>query len=206
MDDLFKVCAVVDIQGFEIGDKFYPRELAIVRQGVDGFNEECNEIYCNFDENFIKTKQNKLWLDFQETLIHGIPYTNVLEYGYAFHENEIKNHLSSIYNLYETKNHFHFAIKNKNLEKILDEIRIPYLNLKGLKIENEFVPSLHKFDKINPHLSYCCPLHTKIFEGNNIPTKYRCSLRKCRHIGNWIHKKTMRHIFKSIKPITSSLM
>ena len=60
MDKIMRLICIVDVQGFSVGDDFFPRELAM----YDGKNEDCYEIYCNFDDNFIK--RNKFQLFYQQ--------------------------------------------------------------------------------------------------------------------------------------------
>ena len=161
-----RLICIVDVQGFIFGDEFFPRELAM----YDGKNQDCYEIYCNFDEDFIK--RNKSQLLYQQYKIHGIPPTNVLEYRSlnTLKEEEWKQHLLFMYSIRKSKYHCYFGIKNIHLAKILDEINIPYIKLEDIEIENDKVPSLHTFDELNLEIEYTCALHSKICGRNYYPT------------------------------------
>ena len=201
MNELMKICAIVDMQGYVIGDNFYPRELAIVRNTVFGQKYSCYEIYCDLNVDYIK--KNKCQLLYQQYNIHGIPITNVLEYKTlkAHRFNELKHWLLFEYSLKESPDFPYFGIKNNHLAKLLDEYGIPYIDLQKINIENNPLPALHQFDKIYPDITYTCPLHSEICDVKFKSDEYRCSLRKCIFISKWKHNIVMRHMFGGIKPL-----
>lgn len=188
MEDLKKVCAVIDMQGYIFDKKFYPRELCICN---DTF-EMSIEIDSYLDwKNMLKSK-HKLNYSFQKYLIHGIPLESIrTKLGMKVHKAENLNELLiKIYEQVKTSEKNLIACKNQQVATILSKIKIPHLNLEQKTIEEELCPALESLDKkFGNGQVWFCPLHTALSDEPAVRKTMRCSLRKSRYIWAWICAK-----------------
>src|SRR5882757_8071911 len=73
MEKARQVCAILDMQGFQIGKKFFPREIAI----VNDYYKLCFEIDSGISQE-LKVKSFRHF-SFQQHNVHGIPVEKVIE-------------------------------------------------------------------------------------------------------------------------------
>ena len=195
-----QVCAVLDIQGYNVGNVFYPRELAFVNNET----KLCYELDCEFDDKVIE--ENKRHFNFIRHKIHGIPIKRMLSYqsSRVLLAKNLKFLLINAYPCLRTVEKKYFAVKNHYLAKILDDVEIPYLNLEKERIGYEVTPPLHLFDKHNIGYSYHCPLHFILSNNPSYDRTLRCSLRKCSNIWDWLQMKITSNMFFEMCNLTDS--
>ena len=118
-------------------NEFYPREIAILN---DDF-KVCYEVDCDFDEEYIK--KHKSWLAYQRDKIHGLPIKRVLDFKSSriLKLSQFKHFLVECYTYLRTVDKYYIAIKNQQLANILEELKIPYLNLERELIGNRNLPT-----------------------------------------------------------------
>ena len=196
MDRSKQICAIIDLQGFSVGNQFFPREIAIVNKDL----KLCYELDCDLDTDIIE--ENKGHLNYQRNHIHGIPIQRVLDFNTSrvFKSSNLEFIIENIYPYVKSIDKIYFAVKNHHLAKILDKINIPYINLEKETIGNEIVPPLHLFDKLNVGFGYHCPLHFALIGRTSYDRSLRCSLRKCLNIWNWLEMKITSNSFYNMLP------
>src|SRR5882757_1040597 len=185
MDKANKVCAFIDVQGFMDKHEFYPREIAILNNEFS----VCYEIDCDFDEEYIK--KHKSWLTYQRDRIHGLPIKRVLDFKTSriLKLSQLKSFIIECYTYLRKVDKYYIAIKNQQLANLLEELKIPTLNLERELIGNEVCPPLYLFDKISTGHTHYCPLHFYC-----TTNKLRCALRKSINIWNWLQMKVQSDI------------
>lgn len=194
------ICAVIDVQGFYIDRKFYPRELAIVNDKL----RLCFEIDCEFPPNMNMEYNVLKKFTFQQIHLHGIPMKKVLndKTSRCFKNKDLKNLVQELYNRVKTEDKFIFATKNQQTSDLLWEYEIPYLDLEKQMVGNEICPTLKDFDKVVGPNNCFCLLHFVL----NKPlynSQFRCALRKSIYIWDWLKYKVESDRF--VNDIISSL-
>ena len=177
-----QICAIIDVQGFFVQKKFYPRELSIV-------NSEYNICFEIVPEVNIDTK-----LDFfkhfscQQFQLHGIPIEKVLEdkTKKVFHASHLKKIVEEIYFRVRTEEKKLLGVKNQQVANLLKEFEIPFFNLESEAVGGEICPTLSIFDKFR--FSKYCILHASLKRKFN-ETVHRCALRKASTIWDWLKCK-----------------
>lgn len=188
MDQIDKIYASIDMQGYYIDKKFFPREVSICNDEVD----ICLEIDCGYRVENFKTIKTENEYNFQKHLIHGIPLESIKKnIGLKVHNLEqIEILLKNIYKKAISNDKYLFACKNQQVALMLERLDIPYLNLEKTALNNEACPKLTDFDKtIGKGQVWFCPLHTCLPNQESSRKKLRCSLRKSRYIWMWISSK-----------------
>ena len=172
------ICAVFDIQGYFVGDVFYPRELAIVNNDHQLCFELESELTAK-DKGFHKT--NRI-LYKNEEKIHGIPIANVLNTNsrQVIKFKDVPAFIITIYNKLTTADKPFVGVKNRMLFKILFLMKIPTFDL-----TTKNCPNYLTFEKANK-CTVLCPLHLKLMENNNNNSVVKCSLKKAFHLWNWL--------------------
>lgn len=192
MEYLSEVCAVMDMQGYFLNNKFYPRELSLCNEELD----ICVEINCGLDETDLKSYKLLNNYKFQKYLVHGIPLESIRDkLGLKVTSyRDLDTLITSIYQKVKTKNKCILACKNQQLSKILTKLLIPFINLETTKIEDSVCPKLEKLDNdVGKGLVWFCPLHTCLPNDEESRKKLRCSLRKSRYIWVWLREKLVVH-------------
>ena len=175
-----KICAVIDAQGFQIGQTFFPRELAIIGKNV----KLCYEIV----SESVKF-QNRGKLEFQTNAIHGIPINQVLNQNSKcfIKEENLDNFLKFIVSLLTTEKRKYVAVKNQQLCQILTRCSIDFINLEKHLLDFQPCPPLRVFEKIGAKNSVFCPLHLALYS-QNFDKDVRCSLKKALFIWEWVNR------------------
>jgi hypothetical protein len=201
METLKKVCGVMDMQGYFLNNKFYPRELCLCNEELDIFVE----INCDLDVDDLKNHKLLNNYKFQKFLIHGIPLESIRgKLGLkVVSYKELENVITSIYEKVKTEDKYILACKNQQLSKILRNLLIPFINLETTKIEDSVCPKLEQLDdNIGKGLVWFCPLHTCLPNDEKTRKTLRCSLRKSRYIWVWLQGKIVIHkVFQQIRSL-----
>lgn len=159
MAEFEQVFAAIDIQGFQIGKKFYARELAIVNGEIETSIELLPDV--NMSNKFVRK-----FVSYQTRNIHGLSVLTVDKNAPS------SNHLEAIvYSLYQTLYHNskqYFLCKNFQLERVLDKLRIPYKTHAGILAD-------YKYD--------ICLNHTEVSCNTS---RLRCSYKKARSLWDLI--------------------
>jgi len=188
MENWKSVCAVIDMQGFLVDIRFYPRELVILN--------DTKNLYFNIDSELdIKDIKNQKLINdltFQKHLIHGIPIKSEDKWNIlTLKADKIRELLPYMYQKIKTQDKVYFACKNQQVSKILKDLKIPFVDLEHTVIGGEICPSLKKFDiQLSNKDLYFCKLHTCLTDANSpFFRNLRCSSRKCSHIWKWLNNK-----------------
>jgi hypothetical protein len=193
MDDLGKVCAVIDMQGYTFNKKFYPRELCICNYDF----EYCIEIDCSIECYDIARSKFMKHYAYQKYNIHGIPLDSIRKkLGMNVRRSEdIESIILKVYEKVKSEGRYMLACKNQQVSTLLTKMDIPHLDLDKIKIDNKFCPKLEEFDKtMGKGQVWFCPLHTCLRTDSELRKKMRCSLRKCYYIWSWICGKQIVNI------------
>jgi hypothetical protein len=185
MEELKKVCAVIDMQGYIFNKVFYPRELAICNDNFD----ISIEIESSFERKSITTSSLLKSYLYQRNRIHGIPLDSIRgRLGLRVQSSDnIEALINKLYQRVKTFDKTLLACKNQQVAQILSKMEIPHLNLELVEIEGELCPTLKELDmKMGKGLVWFCPLHTCLPLGKNDCQELRCSLRKSRYVWVWI--------------------
>ena len=177
-----QICAVIDVQGFFVQKKFYPREISI----VNNEHKICFEIVPDIN---VDTKLDYFkYFKFQQHQLHGIPLEKVLDdkTKKVFHASQMKKIVEEIYFRVRTEERKLFGVKNQQVANLLKEFEIPYFNFESEEVGGEICPPLSIFDKFKS--SKYCLLHAtlKCKFNENI---HRCALRKALLIWDWLNCK-----------------
>jgi hypothetical protein len=162
------ICAIIDAQGFIFNKVFYPRELSIVSNELNVNVEVRTDLYfANMNSSDVKTNH---WL-----------IKNVIGMNLRSNNPEAVNAYDFLKNAYESiaKNNpnKYFAMKNQQLESILIQLRIPYINLTDCGC-----PPLSRLYKTFGPTKFCS-FHTKSI---NRFKEGRCSLFKSTVLWKWV--------------------
>ena len=185
-----EICAVFDVQGFQMGNTFYPRELAVIGKRM----KLCYEIVSNS-----VASQNRGKLEFQTNAIHGIPINQVLhsDSKCVIIEEDFESFLKFIASTIVTDSRKYIAVKNQQLCKILKKCSIEYIDLEKELIDFQSCPPLRVFERIGSKNSVFCPLHLSLYK-HNFDKDPRCSLRKAQFIWEWLTQIRQTTIAQSV--------
>lgn len=178
-----KISAILDIQGYSIEDKFFPREISIVNDEY----ELCYEVLHVFDEEFRISHHKQI--NFHKNYIHGLPLHRILPINTKriINSDELTqffDFISSIFNINESS----IGVKNQQVVNYLKDFNIVCIDLEKQNIGGEFCPPQTLFRK-----KTYCPLHNRIthkpFSG-----EYRCAIKKAKSIWDWYKNKAKSDI------------
>jgi hypothetical protein len=196
MENLKKVCAVIDRQGYLLHKKFYPREIAVSNE----INSIWLEIECPIKRSSLKNTKCDLGYKFQKEYIHGIPLDSIRsKLGLKVLKSEnIENVIRRLFNKVKTTEKDHLACKNQQVSEILTRYGIPHINLEYLTVEGERCPKLQDLDNtLGKGQVWFCPLHTCL--NKDMRKIMRCSLRKSQLIWCWIQNNIfVNDVFETI--------
>ena len=162
-----QISGVIDIQGFSINEKFYPREIAFVTDNI----QMCFEVKSDLDLEELSYKNAKTCL-YQEHYVLGMR----LKQKSTFKFNRL-NKVSEIMNfLYKNFcNKEYFACSNTQMVKVLNRYRMPIHVL-------TMAPTFEQLN--NSYDNDLCNYHT-LSKSNNIT----CALRNANNLWRWICEK-----------------
>lgn len=188
MERLKNVCAVIDMQGYLIGGKFFPREIAVCNKEV----EISLEIDISLKRENISKFKDLINYRFQKYIVHGIPLESTrAKLGLKVQKSEkLEMVVTYLYNKVKTIEKGVLACKNNQVSEVLERLGIPHINLRHLPIEGEICPKMKELDmKIGKGLVWFCPLHTCLPTTREGRDKMRCALRKSQYIWVWIQSE-----------------
>ena len=124
MENLLKVCAVIDAQGFCVNKKFYMREIALVSHT---FKQSC---LCdtNLSYRMMSPKDRKVNSYISNNLLGLSLGVHIFE-DKPFSTDDGEQKVIMLYEMVKTKRRKYVAIKNQHLLPILEKYNIPYVNL-----------------------------------------------------------------------------
>ena len=168
-----KICAVIDVQGFQFRDRFVPREVAI----VSDFISQCQELNPKMNWKELSDEDQAVVLH-STKFKHGLHYCpfNPIQHSFLYSSNEIGKIISQWYNMVATEDKPFFAFKNQQMGKILNEMGIPTFDLDSPEL------NLPNYKDIQEKYgdTYLCSYHKKPMRNSNI--KLTCAYRKANHL------------------------
>jgi hypothetical protein len=173
-----KVCAVVDIQGFDFGDRFIARELAICSDQLT----QCQELNPKLNLKSL-TEKDQQTVRHCTKFTHGLNFCpfNPIERAFLPHSNDVGYLLQSYYNMISKPDKPYFAYKNRRLGEILKANNIPCFDLDDPDLN---FPPMKQLEKIYGN-RYTCGYHRQQSRGFHVP--HKCAYRKCNQL--WRHLK-----------------
>lgn len=162
MEYVDRVCAAIDVQGFQIGKTFHARELSFITENT----ECCIELQPDVDTT---RSYNYRCVKFQSYQIHGLGLKTVD--SLAPPSSNIESVIYSLYQSHHTNSHQYLACKNTQVGDILTKLRIPFVDLRGYDI-------VCKRDIL-------CLNHTEV---SIHPRSLTCAYRKARAIWDYVEQ------------------
>lgn len=175
MDQVGRVCAVVDAQGFTLGKRFYVRELAIRSPN----HSACLLVRVQLPRRPISAREHTT-LAYQTKFIHGLSLSGITKEVLSG-DKSVGITLKAWHALLSSKECSLFACKNHYVTALLEKYKIPYLDLNTVYQ----VPSLVVLNQTYPLLKSC----------NNhawTSSQVRCAQRKADQI--WQSLRNLRRV------------
>ena len=172
-----KICAIIDCQGFQLKNGFFPREIAIASDIIT----QCQEINAciEWDELSDESKQTIFYTTKFLNGLHHYPFNNK-NFCFLPKINQIENIINTWYNMVSTDEKQYFGVKNIQMANILTMFNIPFIDL-NLDVYN--VPNYKTLqEKYND--KYVCAIHKK--PRKNVT--FTCSLRKVCHLFRYLNE------------------
>ena len=116
------ICGFFDVQGFYIGEVFYPREIAL----LCGRNVFCASIVNNIRLDRMSNTE-KIAVQNVSSTHHGLNFSASRNTGIS--EKDMKKTIKSFYYICSNADVFLLAVKSKEAETILRNLGIPRINL-----------------------------------------------------------------------------
>ena len=149
-----KICAVVDIQGFQFKSEFVPRELAIVAQDFS----LCVEVDAGREFNDLSQNEKQVAIYTTKNLngLHLYPF-NDKNFAYVLPSNKICQYVEKLYQLIGSEQQPFIAVKSKQTMDILKSTNVALIDLNDPKLE------FPKFRDIQLEYgyNYLCGYHKK---------------------------------------------
>jgi hypothetical protein len=123
MQDIKKICGVVDVKGFYINNVYYARECGIASNNIKVCQEFDPKI-CYGELN----EKDKKYISKCTLTKHGLNYKPHY-YSRLLDSENVGDFIKFCYELIKNCNSYKFAIQNENVKKILDQYGIPYVDL-----------------------------------------------------------------------------
>jgi len=182
-DQLHKVCAFVDVQGFTLPESksnpsyFKPRELTFF--GDQGSISKSFKAPIDLKKFSVADRKA---LRLQSKNIHGFPFSFDKEGDV---DRNLETELVSLYDFYRTKEKNFIAVKNDVLSTILKELGINFIDL-----NNPLVPSVDDLTK-EYETWYGCKLHMRSKDAFRV---YQCSFQIAKKYWRWIRHKQIEKL------------
>jgi hypothetical protein len=172
---MVKLCAVIDAQGFQIGDQFYIRELCLI---------PCysrNKYYCEVDipisyENL--NEKDKTTVNFCRQFVHGLPLETRV--NNAIPHSDLPEKLRLLYELHRIGSDDKIGVKNTQLQKLLTRWGIPCIDL---EIYLDCPPI--KWLRHSYKMKDVCEIHTDFIRNKRIHIA-RCAEDKAKNLWQWL--------------------
>ena len=169
---LSQICMVMDMDGFHVLDKFYPREVAYVslteNDWTESYRFKLNHLVPHLTEKNWKT------VNFCKKYIHGLTFKSLPGERDLFHVENLETLVKNAYICSKRKERDLVAYKGGQVEKeLLKKLDIPSINL-----EDYGCP---KYDNLpEPDVKDC---------GFHIAKKLHCPKKECTAFATWIKKQ-----------------
>ena len=178
-----KICAIVDLQGFQFKDRFVAREVAIVSDTIS----QCQELnpQMNWRELPEDDRAVVLYTTRFKNGLHFCPF-NPNEHCFLYKSDEIGTILNIWYSMVSTLEKPFFGYKNQQMGIILKELELPSVNL------DDPIYIWPKYDEIQKNYgdSYVCAYHKKPAPG----IKLTCAYRKASHLFRYLKEMNQNNI------------
>ena len=172
------VCAVIDSQGFTIGNQFFPRIVAVTN-GVSTTEYEFNPQLPPLDSRALKTVM------YQQNKLHGYSMsTNCCEQQDNidyFNQGDFECVLKTIYITLASQQKPYFGISNTKLCKYLISQHIPFVNLSA----GPFSAPSHSRLTLRYNSDSIC---TKHVIPERVNRKFTCCRRKVDNTWRWLQE------------------
>ena len=177
----------MDAQGYHLDNIFYPKEFSF----VCNYFSVCYEVLFSYSSIPNLNKKHFKNISYQRQTLHGLPVYSVLR-SKERNENvrgiilveQLPKLVQFLYKKVKRDNDSMIAVKNPQLVSFLKNIPVPIFDLTKEKIDCVSCPT---FDQFNEFESHFCDIHSRIHQGS----KYRCALKKCISIWNWLKVRMM---------------
>lgn len=171
-DNLQKVCAVIDAQGYSLGGVFYPRMFAI-NNGKKLIPHEFRPVWSGEEISpFSKT------INYQFNYVHG--YAKRCS-DHAIPSEHFVSVIQVLYEQVKDYQHPYLAVANDHLKRIMERTSIPFIDL----TKGTVCPPAHKKLDVKYQTDYwLCQAHTP----NHRNDKLTCALRKVDNLWRWIEE------------------
>jgi hypothetical protein len=174
MQDPNEICGVVDVKGFYLNHVYYVRECAIISNNINVCQEFNPKIlYSELDE------RDKKHISNCTRKKHGLNY-KPHHYSRLFDSNKIGEFIKFCYDMIKTDYSNKLAIKNGNLNKILEDYKIPYVDLS----EDIYIPSNAKLEW---QLKQKCYYEKWVCSFHHYTKNVNCAYHKCYLIWKYIY-------------------
>lgn len=161
---------VLDAQGFFIEGKFVPRELAAKGSYFEKFYEfDIEKDYSSLNE------KDKRTVNFCTTHVHGINFElRERSESSAIPIGLFEKVINYLYHKYKDDKKIYVGLRNSQLEVVLKQLEIPYIDLSSIEI----IPwEIVSKEACSLHKSVCCNLSAN-----------RCALAKVRNLTHCIQQ------------------
>jgi hypothetical protein len=192
LQDLQRVNAVLDAQGFYIDGKFCPVELTVVG---DHFHYHYPLSTNTAMESLSPEEQKNAW--YVTTFIHGLEMEtfNVI-YDCKYSSAELGTLITRLQEVieYDKKTPAVFGVKHTLLAKVLTSLGIPFVDMEDL--DEIRVPTLKELDMAAREIPWVCQYHTsRPLDRNRTGTRceFRCSSRKASRLWKWLQDRSSGH-------------
>lgn len=168
-----KICAVIDVQGFQFKDRFVPREIAIISDNIS----QCQELNTQMNWKDLSEEDQAVVLH-STKFKHGLHYCpfNPVQHCFLYPSNEIGNIIIQWYSMVAIEEKPYLAFKNQQMGNILKKLEIPCIDL------DDPAYGFPSYKDIQEKYGDCylCSYHKRPSRSLNI--KLICAYRKANHL------------------------
>ena len=180
-EELNACIGVIDAQGYSIDKTFYPVELAVVGDGFNHSYPLSTEL--KLDSMSLEDKRN---CNFVRNNIHGIPLMPLgAKFLCKYTSLQVEVLICQIYMMLSDRaENVVLGCRNPQLAAILRGMGAEFVDLSRRGFNT---PTLKDLDKSSGEDPWFCSFHTRLpccYEEDR--KEFRCSLRKCVYLWNWI--------------------
>jgi hypothetical protein len=161
------VCLIVDCQGFTVNGKFIPKEIAFT---TNKGKPSCFEIDHKMSLDDLN-REDRVSNWYITNFINDLPFEPKTKECVSI--SDVPALLRVLYNKHYLRQTDVFGIKNPQLGKLLDELKIPWLELQIPKMDTLFKYYYNEI-KCNYHI---------------VDFSERCALAKVAYIARWLNEK-----------------
>lgn len=177
MDNINKICGVMDAQGFVKNDEFFPREICVLSNSVK--QSQLCDTQLRFVDMNIKDRITNMYL---ANNLFGLSMrtSNGISHNSSHDATQV---VYLMYNKIKTPTKPYLGVKNPQLIKILDFWGIPYVELEDYNCPN--MSSLKRYFG-----GQACHFHERAVPDR---CKLHCAQHKCELLWKWLIQYYQTH-------------